>query len=57
MSKKESVLPVQSDQCFGLPLAVWITAPTAYWIAILRTAKLAYILNKLRRVLSGCLDF
>ncbi len=28
------VLPVQSDQCFGLPLAMWITAPTAYRIAI-----------------------
>lgn len=55
--ERESVLPAQSDQCFGLPLAVWITAPTACWMAIPMTANLEYILNKLRRFLPDCFCF
>lgn len=34
------VLPAQSDQCFSLLLAMWITAHTAYWIAIPITGNL-----------------
>lgn len=33
-NERGRVLPAQSDQCFGLSLAMWITAPTTYWILI-----------------------